>query len=122
MISTTLAIHDASPTDVPPNFITRSGFSRVLLVRPWAGCGLRAAETGLEAPPFEGGALRRSFCISEFTLRRIEPPRHDPWREGSLATVQNGRNSETSFVENTKHSASDLRERKLEPTPVPPKE
>src|SRR5947209_19751728 len=89
MISTTLLMQDASATEVPPNFITRSGFFRLLRVRPWMGCTpTRSSETGLDALaplPFGGGILL------EFTLLRIEPPRYDPWLENSCSTAKSGR-------------------------------
>src|SRR5439155_25424259 len=82
MISTTLPMQDASATEVPPNLITRSGYFRLLRVRPWLGCApKRSSETGLDALaplPFDGGVLRRWYGPLEFTLLRIEPPRYDP--------------------------------------------
>src|ERR1700724_3043698 len=44
IISTTCAMQDASPTDVPPNFITRIGFlrsRRCSSVRGWCGAKCR---------------------------------------------------------------------------------
>src|SRR5438445_5613898 len=81
MISTTLLMQDASATEVPPNFITRSGFFRLLRVRPWLGCSpTRSSETGLDALallPFVGRTWRRGSLPLDFLLLRLGPPRYD---------------------------------------------
>src|SRR5438067_11146459 len=82
MISTTLLMQDAAATEVSPNFITRSGFFRLLRVRRSLGCTpTKYSEPGLDALallPFEGGILTRWSGPSDLTLLRVEPPRFAP--------------------------------------------
>src|SRR6266705_1712068 len=77
IISTTLPMHDASATDVPPNFITRSGFAP----SPWARgrwrCRSRSEENVLEAVCISRGSAEAEEELTPSNRPSISRPTLD---------------------------------------------
>src|SRR5207249_11433200 len=90
-----LQMQEASATEVPPNFITQSGFLAFLRIGPCAArcCESPKTDSEARAVPFPRGALERLVILNlSWQLRSFRAAHSFPCQAapGARTSIQNG--------------------------------